>query len=107
MLASQDEAVVHVDRVTSDERANDASHALSSTDVPNLDVLVPASGDDKVGVLTDELGAEDTVSMARQTAATTFQCFRQLSSLFIVDTDLAIFTSSQKLLSVLLIVCRQ
>ena len=95
---------MHVDRVTSDKGSNNASHALRRTDVPNLDVLIPATRNDQVGILADELGAEDTIRVAREATTTTLQSLRALSRLLVVDANLSVLATRQELLSVLFVI---
>ena len=104
MLARQDETVVHVDRVAGDEGADDAAHTLGCPHVPNLDVLIPTARDDKVGVLRNELGAEDTIGVARETAGATLERFSKLAGLLIVDADLAVLAGRQERFAIRLVV---
>lgn len=107
VLSSQNETIMDINRVTSNEWSDNTPDALARANVPNLDVLIPTAGDDKVRVLTDKFGAEDTIVMAWEATTTAFQSFSQLSSLFVIHSDLGIFTTCEELLSILLVISCQ
>lgn len=66
--SSQQELVsLHIDSVTANERSVDGSARTRLSNVPNLDVEVPASGHYEVWVLFVELDAEHLGSVARVT----------------------------------------
>lgn len=50
-----------VDGVTADVGSDDRADSGPLSQVPDLDVPIPAAGDDEVRVLLYELGAEDTI----------------------------------------------
>ena len=89
-------------RVSGDCRPNDASNTLRRPQVPNLDVPIPAAGDDKVRVLADELGAEDSVGVAGESTATAFERLRQLPRLLVVYAHFTVFTSGEEGSAILL-----
>ena len=107
VLSSQNETIMNINRVTSNEWSNNTPDALARANVPNLDVLIPTARDDKVRVLTDKFGAEDTIGMAWEATTTAFHSFGQLSSLFVIHSDLGIFTTCEELLSILLVISCQ
>lgn len=62
VLASQDEAIVHVDTVSANVDAHDwlaSNHAGSH--VPDKYLSVPSTGDNQVRLVLDILGADDSV----------------------------------------------
>ena len=94
MLSSQDETIMHIDRVTSDERSrNDMADTLRSTQIPDLDGHIPAARNDQVRVFAHELGTEDTIVMTGKTTVATFESLSQLACLFVINTNLAIFSA--------------
>ena len=96
-----------IERVSSNGGSNDTSNALRSAHVPYFDVTVPTTRNNQIGVFAHELGAEDTVRMARETACSTFQCLSELACLLVVNPDLSILAGSQERLAVAFVVSSQ
>ena len=58
---SHQDLVAQVDGISADERAVDGLDGSCLSDIPNLNVIIPTSRDDEVGVILIKLDAEDSV----------------------------------------------
>lgn len=107
MLSCEDEAIVHINGVTRDHGSNDGPDALSTAQVPNLDVLVPAARDNQIGLLAHILGAEDAICVAWLATCSALQGHLELTGLLVVYTNLAIFTTSEEGFAIGFVISRQ
>ena len=105
LLASEDEAIVNINRVAANIWSIDAPHTASTIPhVPNFDVLVPTTGHNQIRVVLDELGAENSIVMAQVSLRTWLEFHLELPGLLIVDSNLPVLSRSQEFLAVLLVI---
>ena len=80
---------------------------MGCAQVPNFDVLIPTAGNNKVGILTNKLCAENSILVTWHSTTPAFERFSELASLFVVDTDFPVFSCSEKGFAVTLVISRQ
>lgn len=102
---------MQINGVTANEwLKNGADWTCRCADIPNTHGLVPAAGNDKIGILLIEFTAEDSIVVTWRTRST-FEINIEGPSLFedflVVNSDHSVVTRSHELSSIIIVVHSQ
>jgi hypothetical protein len=97
VLSCEKISVVKIDGITTDVWSDNRSNWRWFSNIPNFDVIIPTSRDDKIWIICAELRAEHSITVTWFTGTSTLKFDEEASCLFIVDSNNLIFTTSKVL----------
>ena len=95
---------MNVECITANVRSVNAAYGCTHPQVPNLDIIVPTTGQQHVVVVLVELECEDSVGVPGLTSTTTLQSDLYLPCLLIVHAHYAVGATRRELSAIWLVV---
>ncbi len=98
---------MNIDRIACDVGTENGTNGVSGTRVPNLNCLIPASRNNKIFILRNVLGTENSVRMTWLAILPSSELPDQLACLLVINVDHTVFACGDEVVTIGLVVAAE